>query len=236
MPPRKVVASAGTPTAESVVATLRKMGTTAVREGMARYAIPSDKAFGVSVGAMKTLAKRIGHDHDLAAYLWETGWYEARMIACFLDDPARVTPAQMDRWSKDFDSWAICDHACFHLFDRTPHAWTKIKQWATRKEEFVKRAAFALLASVALHDKTAADDLFVGALPLMEKASADDRNFVKKGVSWALRAYAKRSPPVRSAAVAVAQKLAASDVPSTRWIGKDALRDLTKPPSKRSVR
>ena len=132
---------------------LKRHGTKANREGMARYAIPSDKAFGVSMADMKMLAKRLGRNHELAAALWDTGWYEARMLAAFVDEPARVTPAQMDRWCRDFDNWAICDTACFPLFDRTPHAWRKVEQWSRRRDEFVKRAAFALLWGLTVHDK-----------------------------------------------------------------------------------
>lgn len=166
-----------------VVASLRRLATRNTLEGMARYAIPSARAFGVSMADMKVLAKRLGRDHELAAGLWETGWYEARMLATLVDEPDRVTPAQMDRWCKDFDSWAICDTACFWLFDRTPHAWGRVGAWCSRRREFEKRAAFALVASVALHNKKEEDAPFFHALTLAEEGASDGRNFVKKGVS-----------------------------------------------------
>jgi len=221
--------SVAQPDAREVVAWLRRKGTQGTREGMARYAIPSDKAFGVPVGVMKRHARSIGQSHELAAALWETGWYEARMIATFLDEPARVTPEQMDRWCRDFDSWAICDTACFHLFDRTPHAWKKVRTWSANRDEFVKRAAFALLASLAVHDKAAGDEQFLRCLPLVERAGKDERNFVKKGVNWALRTIGRRNAKLNAAAVAVARRLAASSDAAPRWIGKDALRELTSP-------
>jgi 3-methyladenine DNA glycosylase AlkD len=212
---------------QSVVSWLERHGTKANREGMARYAIPSDKAFGISVGNLRQYAKRLGKNHELAAGLWITGWYEARMLAAFVDDPARVTPAQMDRWCKDFDSWAICDTVCFHLFDRTPHAWGKVKQWSRRNDEFVKRAAFALLASLTAHDKDAEDTRFVEGLLLVERAATDERNFVKKSVNWALRSIGKRSRALNTAAVGVARRLSTSPHPAARWVGKDAMRELT---------
>ncbi len=178
---------------QAVLTWLRRHGSKATRDGMARYAIPSDKAFGVSVGTMQQLAKRLGRNHELAAALWETGWYEARMLASFVDEPARVTSAQMDRWCRDFDNWAICDTACFHLFDRTPHAWRKVAQWSGRREEFVKRAAFALLWGLTVHDKSADDEPFAQGLLLIERAADDERNFVKKAVNMALRAIGKRN-------------------------------------------
>lgn len=205
---------------------LERRGTKRDRDGMARYGIVAQKAFGVSVAALRDRAKRLGKDHDLALALWETGCYEARMLAAFVDEPSRVTPAQMDRWARDFDNWAVCDHACFHLFDRTPHAFSRIHKWATRKEEFVKRAAFALLASVALHDKTAPDAPFVKCLPLVEKAAADDRNFVKKGVSWALRGIGHRNAALKARANALARRLVESSSPSAQWVGRDVLRGL----------
>ena len=196
---------------------------------MARYGIPSENALGVSVADIRVLARRIGRNHDLAAALWKTKVYEARMLTAFIDEPARVTPAQMDRWCRDFDSWAICDTLCFHLFDKTPHAWKKVEKWCERREEFVKRAAFALLASIALHDKTAPDEPFLQSLRLIERAAADERNFVKKALSWALRGIGKRSATLNAAAVKMARRLAASPEPAARWVGKDALRELTRP-------
>lgn len=208
---------------------LERHGTAKTRDAMGpKYGIHTTKAFGVAVGTMRQEAKRLGADHDLAEALWPAEWYEARMMAVFLDEPAKVTPAQMQRWAKDFDNWAICDTACFHLFDRTPHAWAKIEAWSTSKQEFVKRAAFALLASVALHDKAAADAPFVASLKWIERAAADDRHFVKKGVNWALRSIGGRNAAMHAKAIVLSERLAVSEDAAPRWIGKDALRQLRK--------
>jgi 3-methyladenine DNA glycosylase AlkD len=220
---------------EAVVVTLKRLASKATRDGMARYGLPSDNAFGVPVGAIRDLGKRLGRDHALAADLWKAGWYEARMLAAFVDDPERVTSAQMDRWCRDFDNWGICDTVCFALFDRTPHAWRKVAQWAGREDEFEKRAAFALLASLAGHDKEAPDGKFVRCLPLVERAATDGRNFVKKGVSWALRGIGHRNANLHAAAVGLAKRLAESPDAAARWVGKDALRDLTRPAVIRKV-
>jgi 3-methyladenine DNA glycosylase AlkD len=217
------------PDVDAVVASLKRLASKRYRDGMSRYGLPSDNAFGVPVGSIQKLAKRLGRNHDLAATLWDTGWYEARMLAAFIDEPERVTPAQMDRWCRDFDNWGICDTVCFHLFDRTPHAFRKVTQWAGRRDEFVKRAAFALLACLALHDKRTGDEPFAECLPLVERAATDERNFVKKGVSWALRGIGRRSSELNIAAVEAARRLAASSNAAARWVGKDALRELTSP-------
>jgi len=212
-----------------VLASLERAGSTKVRAEMStRYGIYTDNAFGVMMRDMQAVAKSIGTNHELALALWDTGTYEARMVASMIDDPAKVTSAQMDRWCKSFDNWAICDTVCFKLFDRTPHAFEKVAQWAGKREEFVKRAGFALLASVALHDKKTADETFLRCLPLIERAADDERNFVKKGVSWALRSIGKRNAKLQTAAMAVARRLSASDEPAARWIGKDALREFGK--------
>ena len=220
-------------TVKAALAWLERNGSKRNRDGMARYAITAPKVFGVSVSALRKYAKTLGRDHELAAALWETGWYEARMLAVFVDDPKLVTPAQMDRWARDFDNWAICDTACFHLFDKTPHAYGKVTRWARRRDEFVKRAAFALLASLALHDKKAPDSRFTPYLPLIERSADDERNFVKKGVSWALRGIGHRGPAMRAAALRSAERLAASGDRTKRWVGKDAIRDLSRVPAAR---
>jgi 3-methyladenine DNA glycosylase AlkD len=214
---------------QSALAWLKRNGTKKGRDGMARYAIPSDKAFGVSVSSIQKLAKQLGKSHELAIALWETGWYEARMLTAYVDETARVTPAQMDRWAKDFDNWAIVDTLCFALWDRTPHAWNKVAQWSAKRAEFVKRAAFAMLWSLAVHDKQAGNNQFVEGLALIERAAADERNFVKKAANMALRAVGKRNAALNKAAVAVARRLAESAEAAPRWVGKDALRELTSP-------
>jgi len=208
---------------------LERRGSRKTRDQMLpRYGIAVRKAFGVPVGTIHVLAKEIGKDHELALALWKTGCYEARLLAAFIDEPARVTAAQMDAWAADFESWADCDTVCFHLFDRTPLAWKKIAPWCRRRDEFVRRAGFALLASLALHDKSAGDGAFLRSLPLVERGAADERNFVKKGVSWALRGIGRRNLALHAAAVAAARRLAESPAAAARWVGKDALRDLTR--------
>ncbi len=220
---------------EAALAWLKRHGTRHTRDGMARYGIHADKAFGVSVGDIQKLAKKLGRSHELAAALWATGWYEARMLTSFVDEPARVTAGQMDRWCREFDNWAICDTLCFHLFDRTPHAFRKVTQWSSYPGEFGRRAAFALLACLALHDKQSGNEPFIRCLPLIEGAAADDRNFVKKAVSWALRSIGERSRELNVAAVTLARRLAASPGATERWVGKDALRALTSAPVTRRL-
>lgn len=215
-------------TVAGILTWLERRGRRKNVEGMARYAIVAPKVFGVSVADIRALARKVGRDHATALALWKTGWYEARMLTAFVDEPDRVTPAQMDRWARDFDNWAICDTMCFHLFDKSPHAWKKVKAWSTRKEEFVKRAAFALIAGMALHDKKGTDQPFVSALRLIERGSSDPRNFVKKGVSWALRSTGRRSPGLYRRAIALSKRLTGSDEPASRWVGRDALRDLSR--------
>jgi 3-methyladenine DNA glycosylase AlkD len=209
------------------LAWLKKHSSKAVRDGMARYAVPSDHAYGVSVKDIKALSKELGRDHELALALWDTGVYEARMLASYVGDPERMTPAQMDRWCRDCDNWAYCDSLSFNLFDRSPHAWTMVERWSKRKPEFEKRTAFALLWSLALHDKSSPDERFLHGLTLIEREACDERNFVKKAVNMALRAVGRRRT-LNAAATEVARRMAESDDRTERWVGKDALRDLTK--------
>lgn len=208
---------------------LKRHSTKATRDGMARYAIPSDHAYGVAMKDIKALGKTLGRNHPLALQLWATGVYEARMLASFVGDPDALTPAQMDRWCKDFDNWAFCDAMSFNLFDRSPHAWSKVDQWSRRRNEFEKRTAFALLWSLSVHDKKAANEQFINGLALIEREAGDDRNFVKKAVNMALRAVGKRNRTLNAAAVTVARRLSESENPAAKWVGRNALRELTSP-------
>jgi 3-methyladenine DNA glycosylase AlkD len=219
----------------AALSALEEMSTEHDMKNLARFGITASKAFGVSVANIQRLAGRLGRNHELAAALWDTGWYEARLLTSFVDEPSRVTPAQMDRWCRDFDNWGICDTVCFHLFDRTPHAWGKVTEWSDKRDEFAKRAAFALLASLAGHDKEATDERFVEGLVLIERAATDDRNFVKKGVNWALRRIGGRNRALHAAALSVARRLSTAPEASARWIGSNALTDLASPATKRRL-
>lgn len=206
---------------------LERHATQKTRDGMVRYGIVAPSALGVTVADVRVLGKRIGCRHGLADALWSTGVYEARLLAAFVADPGELSPKQMDAWCRDFDNWAVCDTLCFHLFDRSAHAFGRVRAWATKPNEFVKRAAFALLASLALHDRSTGDEAFVACLPLIEAGASDERNFVKKAVSWALRAVGARSRALHAACLELAGRLATAG-PTERWVGKDALRDLTR--------
>jgi 3-methyladenine DNA glycosylase AlkD len=212
---------------ESALTWLKRHATKATLEGMARYAIPSDHAYGVAMKDIKALGTMLGRNQPLALALWATGVYEARMLASFVGDPERITAAQMERWCKDFDNWAFCDAMSFNLFDRTPHAWSKVAQWSSRRNEFEKRTAFALLWSLTVHDKSSGNEPFQQGLLLIEREAGDQRHFVKKATNMALRAIGKRNGALNAAAVVVARRLAKSQDAAARWVGQDALRELT---------
>ncbi len=212
--------------ARDVLRTLERMGDPARVEGMKRYGIDTGRALGISVTELRRLARGLGHDHELAAALWASGVHEARILASLVDEPARVSEAQMDAWVADLDSWDVCDAVCGNLFDRTPFALDKAVEWSTREPEFEKRAGFALMAWSAVHRKDLPDAAFASLLPLIRERSTDDRNYVKKAVSWALRQIGKRSAGLNTKAIRTAEQIERLDARSSRWIARDALREL----------
>jgi 3-methyladenine DNA glycosylase AlkD len=212
--------------AREVVRTLERMGDPARRDGMARYGIDISRALGISVTELRRLARDLGHDHDLAAALWASGVHEARILASLVDEPARVSHAQMDAWVADLNSWDVCDAVCGNLFDRTPFALDKAVEWSAREPDFEKRAGFALMAWAAVHRKDLPDAAFASLLPLIRERSADDRNYVKKAVSWALRQIGKRSAGLNTKAIRTAEQIERMEARSSRWIARNALREL----------
>jgi 3-methyladenine DNA glycosylase AlkD len=219
----------------SILRALEAHADPAFRDTLApRYGIvTADRVLGVPMAKIHAVAKPLGRDPALAEALWQTRVYEGRMIACMVDDPATVTPQRMDQWRADFDNWAVTDTVCFKLWDRSPHAFAMADRWATLDDEFGRRAAFVLLASCAVHRKGEDAD-YLARLPLIAAAAGDPRNFVKKGVNWALRAIGgKNSPALRAAARDLAANLAASPDKTARWIGKDALRAFAKADAER---
>ena len=194
--------------------------------GMARFGIHAKTVYGIPLPQLKLLARRVGKDHLLAQELWSSGAHEARLLACFIENPAEVTRRQMERWASDFDNWAVCDGCCLHLFAKVPFAQEKAKVWCLRRQEFVKRAGFSMMAVLAVHDKDASDSLFLQWLRLIKDASNDERNVVKKAVNWALRQIGKRNLRLNEAAIRTAKAVQKLDSSSARWIAADALREL----------
>jgi 3-methyladenine DNA glycosylase AlkD len=205
-------------------------------EGMARYGITAQKVYGGwRTPDLKRLAREIGRNHALAQELWASEIFEARALATLIDEPEKVTPRQMEEWTKNFDNWALCDGACLNLFRYTRFAWAKCVEWNSRQEEFVKRAAFALMAGLAVADKAASDEAFLKFLPLIKLAAVDERNFVKKAVNWALRQIGKRNRRLNRAAIAAAREIHRLDSRAARWIASDALRELESPAVQRRL-
>lgn len=214
------------PALATALRSLERLRTPRDLANLSRFGIAATNPLGVSMANIQRVARELGRDHALAAALWDSSVYEARLLSAYVDDPAQVTVAQMDRWCRDFDNWGVCDTLCFSLFDKAPRAWSRVPVWAPKRAEFVRRGAFALLASLAVHDKTADDAPFLDALPLIADAAADPRPLVRKGVSWALRTTGRRNRVLHEAALGVATKLATSEDTGARAIGKDAVREL----------
>ena len=194
--------------------------------GMKRFGMSEEGRLGIPVPELRAIAKNLGKDHQLAQELWNSRIAEARILASMVAEPNRLTEEQMDRWVEDFDSWDVCDQVCMNLFEKSPLAWKKILDWSEREEEFVKRAAFALIACLAWHDKRAEDDQFVKLLLLIKRGATDERNFVKKAVNWALRNIGKRNPNLNKAAIESAKEIQQIDSKAARWIASDAIREL----------
>jgi 3-methyladenine DNA glycosylase AlkD len=208
------------------MARLREKAHPANLEGMSRYGMAVDRRLGVSVVDMRRIAKDLGRNHALALELWSTGFADARILASMVDEPDKLSESQMDNWVEDFDSWDVCDQVCMNLFEKSPHAWKKIREWSGREEVFVKRAAFALIACLAWHSKQADDEEFVSVFPVIKSGASDDRNFVKKSVNWAGRNLGKRNLCLNKAAIELAKELRQMDSKAVKWIGSDAVREL----------
>jgi len=214
-------------TLQSVLRQLKSHGSRRNVEGMAHFGVTAKKAFGVAAPALHRLARKYRKNHELALKLWSTGIHDARILAALIDDPKKITRGQMERWVKQFDNWAVCDTACGKLFDKTPWAYQAALKWSKQKKEFVKRAGYAMMAWIAVHDKGASDKRIMRFLPHIRRGAVDERNFVKKAVNWALRQIGKRNLRLNKAAILEAKRIHALGASSARWIASDALRELT---------
>ncbi|UCC11376.1 MAG: DNA alkylation repair protein [candidate division WOR-3 bacterium] len=214
------------PSARAVIKRLRDLARPDQLEGMARFGIVGKKRLGVSIPDLRRLAKEIGKDHRLAIRLWRTSIPDAMILASMIDESRLVTDEQMEDWVKDFNSWDVCDQVCMNLFDKSPLAWKKVRDWSERGEEFVKRAGYALLACLAWHDKKTADKKFTNFFAVIKRGATDERNYVKKAVNWALRNIGKRNSSLNTSAIKCAEVLLKIDSPAARWIARDALREL----------
>ena len=212
---------------EEIMKKLEVMSNQKAVEGMKRFGINTEKAYGISIPNLRKLAREIGRDHALAQQLWFSGIHEARILASMIDDPNMVTEEQMENWVRDFNSWDLCDQCCNNLFVYTQFAHKKAVEWSSREEEFVKRAGFVLMAVLAVHDKKAGDEEFLEFLSIIKREAQDDRKYVKKAVNWALRQIGKRNINLNKAAIETAKEIQKIDSKSAKWIALDALRELT---------
>jgi len=203
--------------------------------GMERFGIKAKMAYGVQMPVLRTMGKEIGKDHTLALRLWAIDCRETRILASIIENPDTLTENQMEEWVHDFDSWEICDQTIMNLFGPSKFAWKKAVEWSGRKEEFVKRAGFVLMAWLGVHDKDSTSEAFLAFLPIIEEASTDDRGFVKKAVNWALRQIGKRDLVLNRKALTLARRLRGSKAVSARWIGSDAFKELDDPRTKKRV-
>ena len=211
---------------EEIITELESLSNPEDVEGRARFGINHTKTYGVRMPELRRIAKAAGKDHDLAEKLWNAGYGETKILAGLIEDPKMFTEDQMEKWVSEFDSWDVCDQCCINLFRKTPFAYKKVFEWSTREEEFVKRAAFAMIAVLAVHDKKADDNKFEEFFPLIINESVDNRNFVKKAVNWALRQIGKRNLNLNKRAVEIAEEISTIDSKSAKWIATDAIREL----------
>ena len=210
-----------------VIKKLKSLSNPKAVAGMARFGINPENTYGISIPNLRKMAKEIGKNHILAHQLWASGIHEARILAGMIDEPQMVTEKQMEDWVRDFDSWDVCDQVCMNLFEDTPFASKKAVAWSKRKEEFIKRAGFVMMARLAVSDKKAEDKQFEKFLPIIKRESKDERNFVKKAANWALRQIGKRNLRLSKKAIETAKEIQKIDSKSARWIASDALRELT---------
>jgi len=219
-----------------ILAKLRTIGNPKNVAGMARYGINPRNALGVPLPSLRTMARQLSNNHSLALQLWSSGIHEAQILAALIDDPASVTERQMESWVRDLDSWDTCDQCCNNLFRETQFAHRKAIEWTARKEEFVRRAGFVLMACLAVHDKDSSDARFARYLAIIKKGATDERNFVKKANNWALRQIGKRNLNLQKKAIQAAKEIYGLESKSARWIASDALRELTDPKTSALVR
>ncbi|MFW9922534.1 MAG: DNA alkylation repair protein [Candidatus Thorarchaeota archaeon] len=210
------------------IITLFKQNTDNSRiEGMKKVGITPERAFGVSIPFLRELAKKIGKNHELALELWNINTRETRILACMVDDVSLLTEEQMELWVKDFDYWEICDQCIMNLFEKSKYAYQKAIDWTTRTEEYVKRSGFVLIARLAFSDKKASNDIFQSFFPIISKEANDQRNSVKKAISWALRQIGKRNNDLNAKTLDLANKLLISEEKNTQWIAKDVIKDIS---------
>ena len=213
--------------ADQIIVQLKSQADPAAVEGMVRYGINPENTLGISIPTLRAMAREIGKDHQLAEELWASGIHEARILASIIDDPHQVTEEQIERWVADFDSWDVCDQVCSNLFDRTTFAYQKAIEWSSGEAEFIKRAGFAMMAALAVHDKRAGDERFEPFFPIIVRQATDERNYVKKAVNWALRNIGKRNRHLNTRTIEIARKIEQIDSKVARWIANDALKELT---------
>jgi len=211
---------------EEIISKLKSLANSKNVDGMARFGISAKNTLGVSMPQLRALAKKIGKNHKLALEVWDSGIHEAKILASLIDFPGEVTEKQMNKWVAGFDSWDVCDQVCMNLFSKVNIAHKKTFDWSKNKKEFIKRAGFALMATLAVHDKKSPDKIFEKYYAVIKRESTDERNYVRKAVNWALRQIGKKNHALRKSAIKASKEILKIDNKTAKWIASDALREL----------
>lgn len=214
-------------TGEDVVRELKAMANPAYLEKMEHFGIPSANALGIRNTELKIVAKRLGKNQSFANQLWEKRYHECKLLAIHIGSAKSFTEQMAEQWTKQAYSWDLVDGIALKLLPKQTYTHDKILEWSVRKPEFEKRMAFAAIVGITVHHKTVTDEYLTNFFPLLEREAGDERNFVKKAVNWALRQIGKKNEYLNGGAIRCAERILTQDSPSSRWIARDALRELT---------
>lgn len=204
----------------------------------ARFGIQTELAVGTPVTTLRQIVKGLPRpDQELADALWASRIHEARIMASMLADPAQMTREKLDEWAAELNSWDICDLCANNLFSKVKNPLKLAERWIKREEEFVRRAGFAVLCSLALPRAKTTDEELVKLLPLIKNHAADARPMVYKAVNWALRNIGKKNPRLTPKAVACAHEILDlyEENKSARWVANNALWELNSPKIKAMI-
>ena len=122
---------------------LEALGSAKVRAQNAK-AGGGDNQFGVSLGDIRTLAKKIRTNHELALSLWETGNLDAQFLATLLIQPKKLSAKEMDRMVRSLTFVRVADWLISYVVRQHPDKEALRRDWMAADDRWAARAGWDL--------------------------------------------------------------------------------------------
>jgi 3-methyladenine DNA glycosylase AlkD len=183
---------------------LKALGNAKVRAQNAKSGA-GDNQFGVSLGDIRALAKKIRTDHELALSLWKTGNSDAQFLSTLLIQPKKLSAKELDRMVRSVSFVRVADWLTSYVVRQHPDKEALRQDWMPADDRWAARAGWDLTAERVAKSPDGLD--LPALLARIESEMADAKPEVQWTMNNTLAAVGIHFPKHRKRAIAIGEKL-----------------------------